>query len=255
MGVAGQPARTIRRTRQPSEARRSWRRRTRAGTGAGFRRHSGGTFGRSTRRSAFSRSARRPKKIDMLRRRSFSSTSRVWSSCNVSSSCSQAVRSSDMWPSKAPTVRNRAGDQVAPVTLVRLAAGARREAQERSLYSITEDGAETGRIGRLGWMTGFEPATSGATVRRSATELHPPQDEAWRAGSQDRPSSCHKQTSLAFASSGGQTQDRRAVSSCFLAFTKSPGISTRALSSTATAVGWTWSALRPLALYINWSAR
>jgi hypothetical protein len=26
----------------------------------------------------------------------------------------------------------------------------------------------------LGWMTGFEPATSGATVRRSATELHPP---------------------------------------------------------------------------------
>jgi hypothetical protein len=28
--------------------------------------------------------------------------------------------------------------------------------------------------GELGWMTGFEPATSGATVRRSATELHPP---------------------------------------------------------------------------------
>src|SRR5262249_46823469 len=26
----------------------------------------------------------------------------------------------------------------------------------------------------LGWVTGFEPATSGATVRRSATELHPP---------------------------------------------------------------------------------
>ncbi len=26
-------------------------------------------------------------------------------------------------------------------------------------------------------MTGFEPATSGATVRRSATELHPPQEE------------------------------------------------------------------------------
>ena len=26
----------------------------------------------------------------------------------------------------------------------------------------------------LGWMTGFEPATSGATVRRSTTELHPP---------------------------------------------------------------------------------
>jgi hypothetical protein len=28
--------------------------------------------------------------------------------------------------------------------------------------------------GELGWMTGFEPATSGATVRRSTTELHPP---------------------------------------------------------------------------------
>ena len=26
----------------------------------------------------------------------------------------------------------------------------------------------------MGWMTGFEPATSGATVRRSTTELHPP---------------------------------------------------------------------------------
>ena len=26
----------------------------------------------------------------------------------------------------------------------------------------------------VGWVTGFEPATSGATVRRSATELHPP---------------------------------------------------------------------------------
>jgi hypothetical protein len=26
----------------------------------------------------------------------------------------------------------------------------------------------------VGWMTGFEPATSGATVRRSTTELHPP---------------------------------------------------------------------------------
>ena len=26
----------------------------------------------------------------------------------------------------------------------------------------------------LGWMTGFEPATSGATVRRSTAELHPP---------------------------------------------------------------------------------
>ena len=29
-------------------------------------------------------------------------------------------------------------------------------------------------IREVGWMTGFEPATSGATVRRSATELHPP---------------------------------------------------------------------------------
>jgi hypothetical protein len=28
--------------------------------------------------------------------------------------------------------------------------------------------------GELGWMTGFEPATSGATVRRSTAELHPP---------------------------------------------------------------------------------
>jgi hypothetical protein len=28
---------------------------------------------------------------------------------------------------------------------------------------------------RLGWVTGFEPATSGATVRRSTAELYPPQ--------------------------------------------------------------------------------
>src|SRR5262245_20452372 len=26
----------------------------------------------------------------------------------------------------------------------------------------------------MGWVTGFEPATSGATVRRSTAELHPP---------------------------------------------------------------------------------
>ena len=26
----------------------------------------------------------------------------------------------------------------------------------------------------LGWVTGFEPATSGSTIRRSTPELHPP---------------------------------------------------------------------------------
>jgi hypothetical protein len=31
-----------------------------------------------------------------------------------------------------------------------------------------------GLFRELGWMTGFEPATSGATVRRSTAELHPP---------------------------------------------------------------------------------
>src|ERR1051325_3697858 len=30
---------------------------------------------------------------------------------------------------------------------------------------------------RLGWVTGFEPATSGSTIRRSTPELHPPQRE------------------------------------------------------------------------------
>ena len=34
------------------------------------------------------------------------------------------------------------------------------------------------RVEKLGWMTGFEPATSGATVRRSTAELHPPQGNA-----------------------------------------------------------------------------
>jgi hypothetical protein len=29
-------------------------------------------------------------------------------------------------------------------------------------------------VGEVGWVTGFEPATSGATVRRSTAELHPP---------------------------------------------------------------------------------
>src|SRR5687768_2003404 len=32
-------------------------------------------------------------------------------------------------------------------------------------------------IGVLGWMTGIEPATTGATGRCSAVELHPPQGE------------------------------------------------------------------------------
>ena len=42
----------------------------------------------------------------------------------------------------------------------------------RSLYHgqrVTDSAARY-----VGWVTGFEPATSGATVRRSATELHPP---------------------------------------------------------------------------------
>src|SRR5262245_55890013 len=32
----------------------------------------------------------------------------------------------------------------------------------------------------VGWVTGFEPATSGATVRRSTAELHPPRSIAER---------------------------------------------------------------------------
>ena len=35
----------------------------------------------------------------------------------------------------------------------------------------------------LGWMTGFEPATSGATVRRSTAELHPPRSCSSPVGS------------------------------------------------------------------------
>src|SRR5436309_1405715 len=34
--------------------------------------------------------------------------------------------------------------------------------------------AESRQACRLGWVTGFEPATSGATVRRSTAELYPP---------------------------------------------------------------------------------
>ena len=37
----------------------------------------------------------------------------------------------------------------------------------------------------LGWMTGFEPATSGATVRRSTAELHPPHGREDRTGAED----------------------------------------------------------------------
>jgi hypothetical protein len=37
------------------------------------------------------------------------------------------------------------------------------------------------RLDELGWVRGFEPPTSGATVRRSALELHPPYGEAIRA--------------------------------------------------------------------------
>src|SRR5207249_11694769 len=34
--------------------------------------------------------------------------------------------------------------------------------------------AQSRQACRLGWVTGFEPATSGATVRRSTAELYPP---------------------------------------------------------------------------------
>src|SRR5215211_6048562 len=35
-------------------------------------------------------------------------------------------------------------------------------------------------VSEVGWMTGLEPATSGATVRCSTFELHPPQGGSYR---------------------------------------------------------------------------
>jgi hypothetical protein len=54
---------------------------------------------------------------------------------------------------------------------------------------------ETGLRGTyVGWVTGFEPATSGATVRRSAAELHPPSRSAVDRGSSTRRASIGDQT-------------------------------------------------------------
>jgi hypothetical protein len=48
-------------------------------------------------------------------------------------------------------------------------------ASENHNQHADADGNSLTELGKvLGWMTGFEPATSGATVRRSTTELHPP---------------------------------------------------------------------------------
>ena len=57
---------------------------------------------------------------------------------------------------------------------IRMATRARPVTPRHTVRSSVVEGE---LILELGWMTGFEPATSGATVRRSATELHPPQDK------------------------------------------------------------------------------
>jgi hypothetical protein len=104
-------------------------------------------------------------------------------------------------------------------------------------------------------MTGFEPATSGATVRRSTAELHPPQGawsvrlkaEAPEARSQTAPEADQCSTRL----NRRATQGRRSMTPLRATLTKSPRISTSALFCTPTAVGWTWSALRLLASYMS----
>jgi hypothetical protein len=109
-------------------------------------------------------------------------------------------------------------------------------------------------------MTGFEPATSGATVRRSATELHPPQERlnaegpAAEAGrSSGLAQRLIKHISLAFWRRGGQCQRRETAArvSDWVACSNIPGVSTSAPSSTLTAIGCTCAAFCALALYIN----
>lgn len=48
------------------------------------------------------------------------------------------------------------------------------QAKARRPYYFEVDNSLSGKFKSFGWMTGFEPATTGTTNRGSTAELHPP---------------------------------------------------------------------------------